>query len=348
MQLTDRDAISNIVIAQLGVSPSSIFDTTSNELPRVFWVAKGGYDGVGNGYMTSPFLTWRRAIRECKDGRGDIIIGGPGEYAETLDIGSGSTTSGAFSTDGYAKRNVKLIGGGVGAGFGHSGLVQIIGDGASAQPTIRVRGGYERGFLLKNMELDTNLLSQPAFEIITDDASAAPGATVSNYRFTLDNLAVRSRRPNIGFLFTGATLGDISNLVANGPTMCGVGFAGSPSNYCSDLIFKNLVFYNGFSTTTVADLATLISNSAVNNGFNTIGGQNLTNVLFDDLAFGSVATGAGGATNFINYLGSMTNVVHYNCKFPRQPTNGTNGIATLPTNVVVSGIGTTAGVFLAG
>lgn len=351
MLLTDRSAIENIVIAQLGIPPSSIFDTVSNELPRVYWVAPGGYDGVGNGYMTSPFLTIKRAIRQAKDGRGDIIlVGGSGSFAETIDIGSGDTSFGSFSTSGYAKRYLKIIGCGVGMGVGHNGLVQIVGDGSTAQPTVRVRGGYESGFLLKNIELDTSGVAQPAFEIITDDTSAAPGPTVANYRFTLDNVAVRSNDPNIGFLFTGATLGDISNLVVNGPTTAGIAFAGSPSNFCSDLLFKNLMLYNGFSGTTVADLAMLVSNSATNNGFNTIGGTNLTNIIFDGIAFGSTSTGAGGSTNYINYPSTSTcvNVAHYNCKFGTQPTSGTNKVATLPTNVVVSGIGTTAGVFLKG
>lgn len=348
MSLTDRSAIENIVIAQLGVPPASIFNTTSNLLPRVWWVAPGGSDGVDNGYMTSPFLTIKRAIRQAVDG--DIILVAPGSYAETLDIGSGDATSGSPSTNGYAKRGLKIIGAGVGEHFGHTGRVQIIGDGTTAQPTVRVRGGFEGGFLLKNMELDTNGLSQPACEIITDDVASAPAATSVNYRFTLDNLAVRSDDPNIGFLFTGATLGDIRKILANGPTTAGIAFTGSDSNLPSDLVFEDLEFYNGTSSTTAADVAMVSGPSATNGAFNVISGINLANVQFRTVKFGSPGTGAGGSTNYINFPSGATclNVTFYDCWFGTAPTNGTNKIATLPTDVVVLGHGTSGLVSLKG
>lgn len=344
MLLTDRSAIENIVIAQLGVPPASIFNTTSNLLPRVWWVAAGGNDGAGNGYMTAPFLTVKRAVRQARDY--DVILVSGSSYAETIDIGSGDTSYGSSSTQGYQKIGLKIVGAGVGAGYGHTGLVQIIGDGATAQPTLRVRGGYASGFLLKNLELDSNGVAQPAFEIISDDASAAPGASAAHYRFTLDNVAVRSNDPAVGFLFTGATLGDVKNLYINGPTSFGLAFTAGPSGQVSDLKFENIEFANSFSGTQTANIATCASNAG--NGFTVAAVQSMVAVNMERVKFNL------GPTNFINIpkdagaVNLCTNCSIYDARFPTAPTSGTNGVATLPTNFVVLGHGTSGLVSLKG
>lgn len=341
MTLTDRSAIENIVIAQLGVPPASIYNTTSNLLPRVWWVAPGGADGVYNGYMTSPFLTIKRAIRQAVDG--DIILVAPGSYAETIDIGSGDATSGSSSTNGYAKKGLKIIG----CGGGHNGVVQIIGDGATAQASLRVRTDYLAGFWLKGLELDTNGLTQSALHLVTNNTASGSQSNPA-IRFVVEDVSVRSNDPGCGIMLEGATLGIFRRLVINGPTI-GIGFTGSDNNTPSDLTFEDVDFSNaGFSSTQTACIASTPNDTTFTAGSNAVGA--LTGVVFKRANFFDRGTGAGGGTNFIN-IGSGVTAAScgvYDANFATQPTNGTNKVATLPSNFIVMGYGTTGRVNLVG
>lgn len=344
---TDRTTLEATLIAAAGLFPSSIIDSSSSaELPHFYWTATNaptGSDGTGNGTFSHPFKTIKRAIRECKDGRGDYVLIAPGSYAETIDIGSGSTSSGSLSTDGYQKRNLHLIGTPQG---GHNGIVQIIGDGSTAQPTLRVKSGYATGFVLKGLELDTNGLSQAALEIQTSDTGAAPAASSAYYRWLIEDVAIRSNDPAVGFLFTGATLGTVKRCSINGPTVANIAFGSSASNNPSDITLEDLDLFNGFSGTTTADIATLSNTTSFTLGSN----GTLVNILFKKVTFGSAGTSAGGSTNYINLASATTctNVMFRDCSFGTAAANGSAKVATLPTNVVVLGHGTSGLVSLKG
>jgi len=300
-------------------------------VPKKFWVSPNGTDGDAGGTKSNPFQTITFGLTKCATGRGDTLYVGPGSYAERVTVN---------------KAGVSIIG----TGNRHTGLTQIIGPGTGATTpggaTVYVAGGYEGGFRLSNVELDTNGLSVPALHIQSNDTGTAPVATTANYRFMVSNVSVRSNDPDVGILFEGATLGDLYNLYINGPTSFGIAFCDSPSNTCSDLYFEKVVYAGSFSGTPVASIGSCSSASVRT----TVGAHVMTNVVWNNVFFGAVGTGA--PTNHINFAkdAGAPHVGHvmYEAHFPTQPTNGSAGVATLPTNMVVSGIGTTAGVFLKG
>lgn len=287
-------------------------------VPRKLWVSPNGTDGDGNGRPDAPFKTITYGISKCTAGQGNILYVGPGSYAEDVNVNVA---------------NVAIIG----TGNRHTGLTQIIGSGTAATTgaTVFVGSTAVTGFVLKNVELDTNLIAQAALAISSNDTGATPTATSGYYRFLIENVDVRSRRPSNGFCFAGATLGKIKSCTINGPTI-GIAFCGSANNTPSDLQFEDIEFYNGFSTTVTADVATVQSLGSTVVG-NAVG--SLTNITGKRFNFGSVATGAGGATNFFNLTSTVTclNVSFVDVNIPRAATNGTNGVNTLPTNVIITG-----------
>jgi hypothetical protein len=295
---------------------------TDGTHPHNFWVSGSGDDGVGNGSWENPFLTVRRAIRQAYDGRGDRILLTAGSYTDTIDIGSGST-AGGNTNGGYAKRNLQILG----DDSQHDGLVQIIGDGATATPTLRVQGDYLRGFVAKNFELDSNGLAQPALCLVSDDTGASPTSTADNYRFLIENVNVRSDDPDTGFLMQGATLGILRRCTIAGPGF-GLTFTGSDSNLPSDLLFEDFRFYDNVT----ADVFTSVGHgSAAARG--TVATINLANVEFWRFRF--LDRGGTPVTNFVNMQGTCVNVHFFDFWAARDVADGT--LMQLPANVVAIG-----------
>lgn len=317
------------LLSRLFFSPDS--KHTDGTLPRVFQVAKGGADGLGNGTYENPYLTIRRAIQESVDGRGDVILIGPGEYDETIDIGASGTASGPAG--GYAKRNLAIIG----TGNYHTGMTQIIGDGSTGQATIRVRSGYLRGFRLMNVELDTNGLTRPALHLITDDTAASPTATSDYYRFLIDNVAVRSDDPECFLLLEGATLGVVRNCHVQGPDF-GIFLAGSANNWPNDIQFSDIDFMDCVT----ADIAT--GADAANTAVLATGSANLTNVQFYRMRHWD--RGGTPVTNYVNFAGTMVNTHFFDCYAARDVADGT--LLQLPVDVVWQGYSAAAAEFIIG
>lgn len=301
-----------------GVNPHAGQKHTDGTFPHNFWVTPNGNDGVGNGSNGAGFSSIKRAIRQAKDGRGDRIMLAMGSYAETIDIGTG--TSDGNISGGYAKKNLQIIG----DDTVHNGLVQIVGDGVTNAPTLRVNGGYLRGFVLKNVELDVTTVTQPALSLITDDAAAAPDAISPYYRFHIENVAVRSNNPSVGFLLAGATLGSIKRCTVQGPII-GIGFCGSLSNRPSDLDLYDISFRDNVT----ADLATV---SSVTNP-SILGPCDLTNVTFERMKHWD--RGGTPVTDFINMVGTFINVHAFDCFWARDVADGT--LTQLPANMVIVG-----------
>lgn len=314
-----RTAVEQALLS--GVNLHAGAEHSDSTFPYNFWVSPNGNDGAGNGSVFSPYATVRRAIRQAADGRGDRIIVGPGSYAETVDIGAGST-AGGNTNGGYSKRNLQLLG----DDSVFNGCVQIIGDGSTAQSTIRVQGGHLRGFVLKNMELDTNGVARPALELVTNDTGASPTATSSNYRFLVENVAVRSNDPSIGIYLAGASLGSFRKITIAGPTI-GIGLDGSANNNPVDLDFEDLRFYDNVT----ADMATVASPTLPAN----IIGRTLTNVSVVRARFED--RGGTPVTNYINIPNGATyvNVGFYDCFFARDIADNT--LMAIGIDVIVLG-----------
>ena len=287
--------------------------------PHNFWVSSNGNDGTGNGSFEAPYLTVRRFIRQAYDGRGDRGILTMGSYAETIDIGSGST-AGGNTNGGYAKRNLQIIG----DDTAHNGLVQIVGDGTTDQPTIRVLTGYLRGFVLKNVELDVTTVTRPALHLTTDDALAAPSAVSNFYRFLVENVAIRSDGPNCGIVLDGATLGTLRKITMQGPTV-GIGFCGNATNNPADLDLEDI----DFRDCVTADLAT-VQSAAVPT---TPDGVSMTNI--SHLRMRHWDRGGTPVTNYVNYVGTMVNVHGTSCFWARDVADDT--LMVLPADVVFTG-----------
>lgn len=339
--LLERTGVENAILSQLGLSPSPSI-LASRDLPRYYWVSTAaGSDGVGNGGFATPFATIRRAIRESVDARGDTILVAPGSYAENIDIGSGNTTSG--SSGSYQKRNLKIIG----VGGGHNGIVQIVGDGSSASATLRVQAGYLTGFVLKNIELDANsaadtgTTAQTALHLVSNDTGASPVASASNYRFEIENVAVRSDDPDVGFLFQGATLGLVRKCWIESPVI-GMAFTGSASNNPSDLEFEDIDFRNCVT----ADIAT-VTGVESSGARTTIVGIYMQNVSFHRPRHWD--RGGTPVTNYVNFpnpVASMINVHFFDGYAARDVADET--LLSLPANVVWIGKSAAAAEFIIG
>lgn len=306
------------LLSQLGFPPPS--KHTDGTRPHYFWVSPGGADGAGNGSYKEPYLTIRRAIRECVDGRGDVIIVSPGRYRESLDIGSGSTARGA--TDGYAKRDLKLIG----AGPVHPGRIQIVSDGTSATPTIRVRDGYLRGFVLASLEVGSTDSSdadraQPLVDLETNDDGTLT-ALSDDYWAMLKNVRLASgggaTTATLGLVLTGTTMLEVDGLHVQGITR-GISFRGSLNNFPDHCFFRNCRFMDNVTF----DVGTLRSPAQGLWGDPLTGGLDLTNILFDNCQF--MDRGGTPVTNYIDMgnAGTHVNVLFSDCWFARDVAEGT-------------------------
>ena len=296
-----RTAFEEAVASGVNIHSGAKF--SDGTFPHNYWVSPNGNDGIGNGSQYAPFATWGRGVRQAINLRGDRLLITGGSYPETIDIGSGST-AGGNTNGGYAKGALQIIG----DDSIHNGRTQLIGDGLTGQATLRVQAGYLGGFVLKNVELDTNDLTRPCLELVTSNTAAAT-ATNTDLRFILDNVAVRAganatTEPSVGFLFRGATLGIIKNCVVSG-CLHGIGFAGSANNRCEDLEFYDCEFYDNTTT----DIATL-SNADGVGGVVTVGEVvGMRNVRFWRPRFYD-----RGATAVTNYA-DLTVATAVNCGF---------------------------------
>lgn len=313
-----RTAIDEALLS--GVNLHAGAEHSDGTFPHNFWISPNGNDGAGNGSFNAPYLTVRRGIRQTLDGRGDRLIVTPGSYAETIDIGSGST-NGGNTNGGYAKRNLQILG----APGVHNGITQIVGDGATAAATLRVLSGYLRGFRLADIELDVTTVTQPALHLETDSGEDAT-ATAGSMRFTVQRVSVRSAQPNVGMLFEGATLGDIEDCVLFGPTI-GIALTGSGINLPNDLSFKDI----DFADCVTADIA------AVNTATDptTIRAVALTNIWFERMKHRD--RGGTPVTNYVNLPAGATyiNVNGVDCFWARDVADDT--LLVLAADVVFLG-----------
>ena len=315
-----RTAFEHAVLSGCNVHAGAEF--SDGTFPHNFWVSPNGNDGTGNGSWEAPYATIRRYIRQSVDGRGDRGLITGGSYPETIDIGSGST-SGNNTTGGYAKRDLQIIG----DDSLHTGRIQIIGDGATAQATIKVQSGYGRGFRLAHVEVDTNTVARPALHLVTSDAGDLT-ATSSDEHMLLENVQVVSGgTPTAGILCEGTVKAKFTDLVIAG-CVHGIVFAGSLNNYPDNLHFWNVVFQDNAT----ADIATgtMLDRSA---GTFQLSTCDLSNVLFDRPKF--MDRGATPVTNYVNLSGTMVNCGLYDFVAARDVADDT--LFIIPSNFIALG-----------
>jgi len=275
---------------------------TDGTLPRYWYVSKGGHDG-NPGTREQPLLTVGMGVSKARSGRGDVILVGPGEYAETVDVN---------------KSDLSIIG----CGNHDRGLVQIIGDGSTAQATIQVLDGFTRGFRLANLEVDTNGVSQPAIHIQTNNVDSG-GYANTGMRWYVEHVQVNSSAPTIGLLLDGASMGVVKDCYF-GQVTIGIGLKGSANNFPDNILFKDVEFTNNVT----ADVATVTDVAG------TIGSVDLQDVRFVRPRFND--RGGTPVTNYINLsTGTMVNVNFVDARFARDVADGT--LMVLPADVIVLG-----------
>lgn len=317
------------------VAPTS--KHTDGTFPRRFWVTKGGDDGDGNGSFSNPFLTWRRAIRQAVDNRGDWIFVGPGIWRETPDIGAGDTTSGP--SGGYQKRGLHIIG----TGSGHTGLTQLVSDGTTDQPTLRVQDGYLSGFTLKHIELDAvdssdATRARPILELETSDTGTLT-ATSADYHFLIEDVHILSDgTPTAGFLFTGATKGTVRNCSIGGVTH-GIFFRGSTNNNPSDITFEDIDFLDNVTADISCGVLSYITAPSIE------ALTTLTNIKFLRPRFWD--RGGTPVTNYVNLLVTTAVNVHL-FEFVAARDVADDTLMALPVDVVAIGRSAAAAEFIIG
>jgi hypothetical protein len=274
---------------------------TDGSLPTVTWVAKGGADASGAtgvshiGSRKDPFLTVggaNGALRYTIDGRGDRVIVGPGTWRENLDFGSGTGTTGSAGR--MNKRDIGLYG----SGGAHPGRTQIVGDGTTTGPTIRVRDGYLRGFILADLEVgsvdsaDADR-AQPLIDLETVDAATTLTATSSDEWAVLKNVRLDGGAvATAGLVFTGAQQVQCYNLEVAG-CLRGIVLRSSSVNLCDNLRFWDTEYHDNVT----ADIATS-SNTEGQWVFVTGGATTLTNIKWVRNHY--MDRGGTPVTNYVN------------------------------------------------
>ena len=318
---------------------------TDGSLPKVIWVSKGGADSAGAtgvssaGTRKEPFLTIagaNGALRYTVDGRGDRVLAGPGIWRENLDFGSGTGTTGS---DGRMnKRDIGIYG----SGGAHPGRVQIVGDGTTSGPTIRVRTGYLRGFILSDLEVGSVLTTDvdralPLVDLETV-STADQTANISDAWGRLSNLRLNGGGTGtMGLALTGAQQVRSHGLVVSGCTI-GIAIRSSSSNFPEDLRFWDTEFYDNVT----ADIATTISTQG--QWATTSAAVNMTNVLFFRNKYMDV--GGTPVTNYVNVSGTVVNCGDYEFIAARDVADGT--LMQLPTNWIAIGRSANAAEFIIG
>ena len=307
---------------------------TDGTLPQILWVAKGGADGRSNGTRGEPLLTLTGgsgALFNTVDGRGDRIIQGPGIWRENVDLGSVALQN---------KRDIGIYG----SGGAHIGRTQIVSNGTTTGPTIRVRDGYLRGFILSDVEVG-NVDSadadraQPLVDLETVDAATTLTATSNDEFAVLKNVKLDGgATATAGVIFTGAQQVRCYGLEVIG---CTSGFVlrGSSVNFCDNLRFWDTIFGDNVT----ADIST--STGIEGQWTVTVGSPtNLTNVLW----VRNMYTDRGGTpvTNYVNAGGTMVNVMDFEFVAARDVADDT--LMILPGNWIAIGRSAAAAEFIIG
>lgn len=259
------------------VLASPLFPGLTTRVGRHYFVdTVNGNNGRNGRSPDRAFATIRAGLNAATTGNGDTIWVFPGQYAESLTID---------------KLDVAIIG----ASGKHPGRTQIIGDGVTAQATIDVNTGFARGFVLANVEVDTNSVARPAIRVVTNEAGDRTATSTDAY-WTLQNVRVNSGNatlPSAALLLEGAQMGRVYNSELMNCTH-GVVFQGGVTNQPDDVKFWNTVYQDNVT----ADVATSASAAGTTTAF-TLGTLNgLTNVQF----FHSKYMDRGGTpvTNYVN------------------------------------------------
>lgn len=326
---------------------------TDGSLPKVIWVAKGGADAAGAtgvshvGTRKDPFLTIggaNGALRYTVDGRGDRIILGPGTWRENLDFGSGTGTTGTAGR--MNKRDIGIYG----SGGAHPGRTQIVGDGTTTGPTLRVRDGYLRGFILSDLEVGAVTTGDadravPGIDLETND-TAALTATSSDEWAVLRNVDIFSDTTGTaGLILTGATMVKAYNLHISG-WIAGIMFRGSANNNPDNCLFYGVEFADNL---TMDIGATNLVAVGVYPGTWTMGTLSATNVRF----YRAMHMDRGGTpvTNYINWgggtgTGTTVNCGEWDSYWARDIADGT--LVQIPADFVCQGYSAAGAEFVIG
>lgn len=269
----------------------------------------------------SARATIQSALDSVVDGQGDVIYVFPGQYAETLDIN---------------KRDVAIIG----VSGRHGGRTQIIGDGATARATIRVTEAFTRGFVLANVEVDTNGLARPGIHIQNDNTGTL--SATSNFAWwKLINVRVNSGNatlPSAALYLEGALEGLVYDCMFSDCTI-GVALSGNVNIGLVDIQFYNTHFQNNVT----ADIATV--NFGVTTAFTVPSNpQMLQDVQF----YGNRYYDRGGTpvTNYVNVVGTATNCGDYDFYAARDVADAT--LMLLPIDWIAIGNSAAAAEFIIG
>ena len=341
------DPGASIGIDKLGF-PNIISGThTDGSLPKIIWVAKGGADAAGatgvskQGSRNEPFLTIggaSGALAYTVDGRGDRIIVGPGIWRENLDFGSGTGTTGSAGR--LNKRDIGLYG----SGGGHPGRIQIVGDGTTVGPTIRVRDGYLRGFALADVEVgsvdsDDADRAQPLVLLETSDTATLTANSSDEWAMLRNVRLDGGATATIGLALRGTTGFRAYGLEVVG---CGrgVAFAGSADNFPVDCRLYDVLFLDNVTS----DVATLAFTAAGAITSGESASVPLTNVTFVRPLF--MDRGGTPVTNYVNMTGTMVGVGFYEFVAARDVADDT--LMVLPVDVIAIGRSAAAAEFVIG
>ena len=312
---------------------------TDGSMPLVLWVAKGGADGgnVGlskQGSRDEPYLTItgaNGALNRTIDGRGDRIILGPGIWRENVDIGSVARQN---------KRDIGLYG----SGGAHPGRTQIVSDGATTGPTIRVRDGFLRGFILADLEVG-NVDSadadraQPLVDLETNDTAILTANSRDEYA-TLQNVRLASdTTATMGLILTGTQMLRVSHLVVAG-IIRGIVFRGSDSNFPDHCYFDDTAFFDNVTY----DVGTISAPAQGTYTPITDGIANLTNIKF--LRSQYMDRGGTPVTNFVRVVGTVVNCGDYEFVAARDVADAT--LMQLPVDWIAIGRSAAAAEFIIG
>lgn len=267
------------------VLTSPLWPGLPTRVGRHFFVdAVNGNNGRNGRSPDRAFATVQAGVNAATDGNGDTIWVFPGSYAETLDI---------------TKRDLAIIG----ASGRHPGRTQIIGDGTTARATIRVDTGFARGFVLANLEVDTNGVARPAVHIVSDNTGAL-NATYGDAWWWLHNVRVNSGNdtlPSAALYLDAAIAGYVTDCMwAN----CTIGIAISAG---LNLEPDNVQFWNNrFWDNVTADIATV---QKATTAFTAGAVLSMTNMHWFRPMF--MDRGGTPVTNYANIAGGT----HVNCGF---------------------------------
>lgn len=342
------DPGANIDIGKIGFPYILSGKHTDGTLPQLFWVSAGGADSAGAtgvshvGTRKEPFLTIAGtggALRYTVDGRGDRIILGPNTWRENLDFGSGTGTTGVAGR--MNKRDIGIYG----SGGAHPGRTQIVGDGTTTGPTVRVRDGYLRGFTLSDLEIGSVTTADVDRALPLLDLESVSGAvltaTISDTWAVLRNVRLSSdTTATAGLVLTGATMVRGYDLHIAGVIRGIVLRASSLNNPDTDEFFNTR-----FNDNVTADIITTVGEGQGAWTFTAGTLSAMGNVNF----FGNKYLDRGGTpvTNYVNAaVTTITNCGDYDFFSARDVADGT--LMLLPVDWIAIGRSAVAAEFIIG